>query len=204
MELGQREYMCSSSSHKFVGSEEESGWTKYLKDFSSSDNNDQQREKSSYSNGISPSMVSDAASPSYRHHATLSNIWAFNKEEVNLAFSTVSGQHFPKKLNVKQPRNKKYFLDHDLEDTASSPVNSPRVSLIKLMTKYFYFFISIKVVHSIELFVCLLLDGRNMYFFDSSCSNLYIFMARERFWALKFFFFSHFLQDIHILLKNHA
>ncbi|CAI9090299.1 OLC1v1025047C1 [Oldenlandia corymbosa var. corymbosa] len=131
MELGQREYMCSSSSHKFVGSEEESGWTKYLKDFSSSDNNDQQREKSSYSNGISPSMVSDAASPSYRHHATLSNIWAFNKEEVNLAFSTVSGQHFPKKLNVKQPRNKKYFLDHDLEDTASSPVNSPRVSGVK-------------------------------------------------------------------------
>ncbi|XP_016510657.1 vascular-related unknown protein 1-like [Nicotiana tabacum] len=37
-----------------------------------------------------------------------------------------------KRLNLKKPRNKK-ISDPDLEDTASSPVNSPKVSSFKQM-----------------------------------------------------------------------
>ncbi|XP_027126990.1 vascular-related unknown protein 1-like [Coffea arabica] len=110
----------SSSINKFIGSRgtaqstaEESGWTQYFDDFSS---DQKEHDSSSYSNG-SPSLVSDAASP--------------NKKESGPC-SAFSDQQVPRRLNVKEKRTKKYSCD-DLEDTASSPVNSPKVSSLKPM-----------------------------------------------------------------------
>ncbi|XP_042059054.1 vascular-related unknown protein 1-like isoform X1 [Salvia splendens] len=79
---------------------EESGWTKYLEDFSC--NND--------SFISSSSMVSDAA---WNGSDTI--------KRLNL-----------KKLNRSTNRRKyTYEYDDDLEDTASSPVHSPKVSRMK-------------------------------------------------------------------------
>ncbi|KAL3509691.1 hypothetical protein ACH5RR_029092 [Cinchona calisaya] len=110
---GQGLMISSSLNNKLQVPEEESGWTQYLEDFST----DQREDSCSYSLNGSPSLVSDAASP--------------NKKEI-IAYSSFSGQQqFPKRLNiVKKQRTKKYSCD-DLEDTASSPVNSPKVGSLK-------------------------------------------------------------------------
>ncbi|XP_051115227.1 vascular-related unknown protein 1-like [Andrographis paniculata] len=106
--------MANSYAHKnFIKSdlpeeeEEESGWTAYLEDFSSSGGGGGRSFVSS-----SPSLMSDAA-------------W-------NGMDSSLSEM---RRLNFKRKTtNRKYYScndrDHDLEleDTASSPVNSPKVS----------------------------------------------------------------------------
>ncbi|KAI9075281.1 hypothetical protein K1719_042686 [Acacia pycnantha] len=71
---------------KPVSCDEESGWTSYLQDFSST----------------SSSLLSDAASAACK-------------------FS------HPRRLTFKKPRTKQISHDDPLEDTASSPVNSPKV-----------------------------------------------------------------------------
>ncbi|XP_057796657.1 vascular-related unknown protein 1-like [Salvia miltiorrhiza] len=82
---------------------EESGWTKYLEDFSC------KKEESFIS---SSSMISDAA---WNGSDTI--------KRLNL-----------KKLNRSMNRRKfTYEYDDDLEDTASSPVHSPKVSTMKQM-----------------------------------------------------------------------
>ncbi|KAK4714200.1 hypothetical protein R3W88_020107 [Solanum pinnatisectum] len=93
--------------------QEESGWTTYLEDFSMEQhNNNNNSENSTYCDSFgSPSLLSDAAS-----HTVWSNCNNNNY-----------GSPFLKRLNLKKPRNKK-ISDPDLEDTASSPVNSPKVS----------------------------------------------------------------------------
>ncbi|CAN8270372.1 unnamed protein product [Cochlearia groenlandica] len=91
--------------------QEESGWTTYLEDFSNqyrTDHDDDHegrdhRDKSSCSLlGVSPSLVSDAATEAF------------------------SGKSFPAKLKFGRGRKKKFCEDDSLEDTASSPVNSPK------------------------------------------------------------------------------
>ncbi|KAG8364604.1 hypothetical protein BUALT_Bualt18G0014500 [Buddleja alternifolia] len=83
---------------------EESGWTAYFEDFSCS--------KGSFIS--SPSLVSDAA-------------WNGSDSNLNQI----------KRLNFKNSKKNKYRKyscdDEDLEDTASSPVNSPKVSCMKQM-----------------------------------------------------------------------
>ncbi|KAK6120621.1 hypothetical protein DH2020_045633 [Rehmannia glutinosa] len=88
---------------------EESGWTAYLEDFSCSNNDDQ-------SFISSPSLVSDAA-------------WNGSSDNY---ISPVKRLNFK---NLKRNNNHKkiYSCDDDLEDTASSPVNSPKVSTLKQM-----------------------------------------------------------------------
>ncbi|KAJ6723682.1 VASCULAR-RELATED UNKNOWN PROTEIN 1-RELATED [Salix koriyanagi] len=91
---------------------EESGWTSYFEDFS-----DHNEEDHSLCCGTfdSSSMVSDAASfPPWKS----SNV---------VAGSSINGG-LPRKLTFKKTRAKEISLDDSLEDTASSPVNSPKVS----------------------------------------------------------------------------
>ncbi|XP_028785646.1 vascular-related unknown protein 1 [Neltuma alba] len=82
---------------KSLSSSEESGWTSYLQDFS----ND-----SCFSVGGS-SLLSDAAS--------------------SAACKFSHPHHLPHKLTFKKTRTKQISQDDPLEDTASSPVNSPKV-----------------------------------------------------------------------------
>lgn len=88
---------------------EESGWTTYFEDFSKG------IEPSSYD--CSSSLLSDAASSaawkiSHHHHHVHNNLVAPN---------------LSKKLCFKKTRTKQISGDDPLEDTASSPVSSPKV-----------------------------------------------------------------------------
>ncbi|CAN4103464.1 unnamed protein product [Withania somnifera] len=110
--------------------EEESGWTTYLEDFSMENNynnslcpNDDEGDDSFGS----PSSLSDSAS-----HALWKNCNTNNQAMINSNSPNMSGSPFLKRMNLKKPRNKK-ISDPDLEDTASSPVNSPKVSSFKQM-----------------------------------------------------------------------
>ncbi|CAK9169467.1 unnamed protein product [Ilex paraguariensis] len=103
--------------------EEESGWTAYFEDFIAN-----QREHSSNSETfINPSFVSDAAS--YVPWNVISN----NNQELACPSMVASPPKNPKKLNFKKTRSKEIFYDDSLEDTASSPVNSPKVDSLKQM-----------------------------------------------------------------------
>ncbi|XP_010466428.1 PREDICTED: uncharacterized protein LOC104746605 [Camelina sativa] len=95
--------------------QEESGWTTYLEDFSNQyrtnqhEESDHQQDKSFCSlSGVSPSLVSDAATDAFSGKSYPVN--------------------FPGKLKFGRGRTKKICEDDSLEDTASSPVNSPKVS----------------------------------------------------------------------------
>uniref|UniRef100_M1AGW3 Uncharacterized protein n=1 Tax=Solanum tuberosum TaxID=4113 RepID=M1AGW3_SOLTU len=114
-----------SSSTNEDEQQEESGWTTYLEDFSLMNN---QRENYDDDDNFSPnnySLLSDAAS----------NIAPWNNNNycnINYNKLVMNDEYSPKKLNLKKlPRNKK-INDPDLEDTASSPVNSPKVSKMEI------------------------------------------------------------------------
>ncbi|XP_031390433.1 vascular-related unknown protein 1 [Punica granatum] len=107
--------------------EEESGWTIYLEDFSKhqSSSDLEHHISSSFSILGTSSLISDAAS---RYH--------------DRANSGPGGSHpycfglsaGPKKLSlVKKMRAKKISEEDPLEDTASSPVSSPKVDDYKRM-----------------------------------------------------------------------
>lgn len=100
--------------------EEESGWTAYFEDFSSNNN----RENSYCSSFCSPSLVSDAASCA---------AWKLSEKNHLPDCSSI-----PKKLKFKKTRTEQIWFDDSLEDTASSPVNSPKV---RFKTKLSYFFL---------------------------------------------------------------
>lgn len=88
---------------------EESGWTSYFEDFSK----DIEPSYCSSSLGGS-SLVSDAASCA---------AWKFShKNHVR------NSPNLSKKISLKKSRTKQISEDDPLEDTASSPVNSPKVS----------------------------------------------------------------------------
>lgn len=100
--------------------QEESGWTTYIEDFANQyrtthheDSNHQDKSSCSLS-GVSPSLVSDAATDAFSGKSYPVN--------------------FPAKLKFGRARTKKICEDDSLEDTASSPVNSPKVRYILLNT----------------------------------------------------------------------
>ncbi|KAJ0264670.1 hypothetical protein HA466_0029870 [Hirschfeldia incana] len=97
--------------HHASDHQEESGWTTYLEDFSKQyrthrEDSDHQDKSSCSLLGVSPSLASDAATDAF------------------------SGRSFPVKFSAKlkcgKERTKKIYEDDSLEDTASSPVNSPK------------------------------------------------------------------------------
>ncbi|CAL9017514.1 unnamed protein product [Prunus brigantina] len=97
-------------------SPEESSWTMYLEDFLTSNNDDgDDDERSSFSSyGYeNSSIISDAAS------AVTRKLSAINGEV--LGFDNGSSFEFDRR------KTKEDLLDDALEDTASSPVNSPKV-----------------------------------------------------------------------------
>lgn len=93
--------------------QEESGWTTYLEDFSNQyrtthhEDSDHQDKSSCSLLDVSPSLVSDAATDAFSGRSFPVN--------------------FPAKLKFGRARTKKICEDDSLEDTASSPVNSPKV-----------------------------------------------------------------------------
>ncbi|XWS11190.1 hypothetical protein CRYUN_Cryun38cG0062700 [Craigia yunnanensis] len=94
-------------------SPEESSWTMYFEDFSNN-NNIYMNENSSYFSDFNyqtSSLVSDAACSMARRHVFRPSS---DKSCNRLSF---------KKRKTKGPG----LVDHDLEDTASSPANSPKV-----------------------------------------------------------------------------
>ncbi|KAG8640645.1 vascular-related unknown protein 1 [Manihot esculenta] len=106
-----------NSDERTIADEESSGWTAYFEDYSN------HRKEDSFCSGFgTSSMVSDAASypawkspsPHHNHNHVLASSFSPN---------------VPNKLIFKKEKARK-FSQHDesLEDTASSPVNSPKVS----------------------------------------------------------------------------
>ncbi|KAK7263534.1 hypothetical protein RJT34_31126 [Clitoria ternatea] len=99
--------------------DQESGWTSYLEDFSK---------------GIEPSYCSSLGGSSLLSDAASSAAWKFSHHNHLLSCSSLRGNNTngstpnpPKKLCFKKARAKQISEDDPLEDTASSPVNSPKV-----------------------------------------------------------------------------
>ncbi|KAI6697492.1 hypothetical protein NL676_017611 [Syzygium grande] len=92
------------------GGSEESGWTTYLQDFSR--NND--GEDSFCSSFGTSSLVSDAASRAIHRNAAVAEPKA------------------PRRLSmIKRMRTREITDEDPLEDTATSPVNSPKINHLK-------------------------------------------------------------------------
>ncbi|TKY66959.1 hypothetical protein E2542_SST09850 [Spatholobus suberectus] len=97
------------------GSDDESGWTSYLEDFSK---------------GIEPSYCSSLDGSSLLSDAASCAAWKFSHQNHLVSCSSFKGSsapNLPKKLSFKKARAKQISEDDPLEDTASSPVNSPKV-----------------------------------------------------------------------------
>ncbi|KAG8642316.1 hypothetical protein MANES_12G075700v8 [Manihot esculenta] len=109
----------SSMNRAAASDQESSGWTAYFEDFSTHRDQDD-----CFSSGFgSSSMVSDAASyPAWKSstHHNYNHCSSIGDSPTPI---------IPNKLSFKKTRARK-FSHHDdsLEDTASSPVNSPKVS----------------------------------------------------------------------------
>ncbi|PSS16162.1 Methyltransferase-like protein [Actinidia chinensis var. chinensis] len=119
------ENSLGSSADKGVASKddpEESGWTSYFKDFSSKQRYDLEEEEEN-----TPSLVSDAAS------CVPLKINMPNNNQLSLAPPIEHSHIMPNKFNFKKTRTREIsHHDDSLEDTASSLVNSPKVSSLKL------------------------------------------------------------------------
>ncbi|KAK7257529.1 hypothetical protein RIF29_31567 [Crotalaria pallida] len=105
----------SSNKNLVSNCPEESGWTSYFEDFSKG-----MIEPSYCSSLGGSSLVSDAASCAawkLSHHQNHHQVRGSSSNAPNLL----------KKLNFKKARAKQISEDDPLEDTASSPVNSPKV-----------------------------------------------------------------------------
>ncbi|KAL8462586.1 hypothetical protein ACS0TY_033570 [Phlomoides rotata] len=94
-------------------SPEESSWSFYIQGFIC-DNKDEEEDAES------PSLVSDAASYS---------------AVIKLGHN--NNNNYAKQNSFKKQKSTK--VDYDLEDTASSPVNSPKVSSLSLSLSSIYF-----------------------------------------------------------------
>ncbi|XP_019251470.1 PREDICTED: uncharacterized protein LOC109230412 isoform X2 [Nicotiana attenuata] len=117
-------YVNNKGSPSYCNAQEESGWTTYLEDFSMENNNRENNSSCCEDDSFgSPSLLSDAAS-----HAVNWKNCNTNNQVLNSYNSPMGGSPFLKRLNLKKPRNKK-ISDPDLEDTASSPVNSPKMDI---------------------------------------------------------------------------
>ncbi|KAJ4848495.1 hypothetical protein Tsubulata_003369 [Turnera subulata] len=115
--------LSSSSSHERTTAstfDEESGWTMYFEDFFASNNDNDEYMSSNFSyDDETSSMVSDATS------------WVVKKsieqEQVVGLLSVDHKGYNNRLLSFKKRRNNGALVDDALEDTASSPVNSPKV-----------------------------------------------------------------------------
>ncbi|XP_014493536.1 uncharacterized protein LOC106755833 isoform X2 [Vigna radiata var. radiata] len=120
---------CSSrgGSKKPIGSDGESGWTSYFEDFSK---------------GIEPSYCSSLDGSSLLSDAASSAAWKFSHHNHHLLSSpsfkgsNTTAPNPPKKLTFKKARPKQISEDDPLEDTASSPINSPKVKGLKSSEHY--------------------------------------------------------------------
>ncbi|XP_059661059.1 vascular-related unknown protein 1 [Cornus florida] len=116
----------SSGSKATTDAPEESGWTTYFEDFLSNQREHNNNNNYSCTNNSerttfgTPSLVSDAAScVAWKAASHINHVDGSPK--------------FPHKLCFKKKRTKEISYDDSLEDTASSPVNSPKVSSLKQM-----------------------------------------------------------------------
>ncbi|XP_058068902.1 vascular-related unknown protein 1-like [Magnolia sinica] len=107
------------SSQKSLCSEE-SGWTMYFDDFLPADNRNSSASSFGYM-GSSSSLVSDAASCAE----------AAGKLSGHITLPSGPTQKSCRELSLKKRRKRGALEDESLEDTASSPVNSPKVSDLK-------------------------------------------------------------------------
>lgn len=132
----------------FLGCEqqqEESGWTEYLQDFSennmmgSSSSYSNQEDDDDYSLVSSPSLLSDAAT--YAGRRKKKSCSDHRRVMNSTECSSLGGSHqILRRLNLKNPKTSNKYYDPDLEDTASSPVNSPKVTRISALFFFFFFF----------------------------------------------------------------
>ncbi|KAF9666946.1 hypothetical protein SADUNF_Sadunf16G0281500 [Salix dunnii] len=115
-----------SSSLKTTGrdSSEESGWTMYFDDLFAHNNEEDQYEHGSFSydQDGSCSLVSDAASVVVKKSAADDH----GEEQVD-GIPIDNNRSFRYSLSSKKRRTKGALIDDSLEDTASSPVDSPKV-----------------------------------------------------------------------------
>lgn len=116
----------------YIPRRDKGGWTQYLEDFSSWEQRkiyDDDDDEDSFG---SPSLVSDAASPADNNNSNIVDGGAWNFSGTRKSFASVamaSKPQFSKRLNMKKQRYHQGYCSSsdDLEDTASSPVNSPKV-----------------------------------------------------------------------------
>lgn len=133
------DYSFNSSIHKSVASkgtrtataikekdsdEEESSWTGYLEDLSDDNNkNIDDHHHSSFS--CTSSLISDAATT---RGAVAAAAWKISHDPAS--------SKIPKKLKFRKTRTEEIYEDDSLEDTASSPIHSPKVQKIKYLSLY--------------------------------------------------------------------
>ncbi|KAB5521651.1 hypothetical protein DKX38_025970 [Salix brachista] len=131
--------ISSSSNLKTTGRDcsEESGWTMYFDDLFAQNNgddqdNDQYEQGSfSYDQDGSSSLVSDAASLVLKKSAGDDH-----GEEQAVGIPIDNKKSFRYSLSFKKRRTKGALIDDSLEDTASSPVNSPKVYEGMMINQY--------------------------------------------------------------------
>ncbi|KAG8365057.1 hypothetical protein BUALT_Bualt18G0063400 [Buddleja alternifolia] len=114
----------NSSDAKMADFPEESSWTFYIKGFIY-ENNDDDQITSFSSDYESPSLISDAASSAVKRF-TNEGILGFS----NSGKSNNKRNNTCKQNNCKNQKNEVSPIDLDLEDTASSPANSPKICYI--------------------------------------------------------------------------
>uniref|UniRef100_A0A6N2MPL6 Uncharacterized protein n=1 Tax=Salix viminalis TaxID=40686 RepID=A0A6N2MPL6_SALVM len=126
----------SSSDEKITDdSFEESGWTKYFEDFLARNNNREDHDVNDHVSFSfdhdhgSSSMVSDAASLAVKK----SSGDHLGEKVVGLP---VDNRSFKYNLSFKKRRSRGALLDDSLEDTASSPVHSPKVNDGMMISQY--------------------------------------------------------------------
>lgn len=108
---------------------EESGWTTYFDEFFAN------QKKEQFSDGLTDDssnyLVSDAAS-------FVVDQKKFFESGDQLIPSTSTLTKLSKTMNIKK-RNKEILDDDSLEDTASSPVNSPKIMQVNKRAIYYLF-----------------------------------------------------------------
>ena len=120
-------------------SQEESGWTKYLEDFLPQKNY-KELDDSPISSAFESSLISDAGSS-----INAAKKYLASDEEINVRFGVNYNRAYCcNRLSFKKRKTKEANLvDEDLEDTATSPISSPKVIdysrlYILLILKFIY------------------------------------------------------------------
>ncbi|KAJ9153733.1 hypothetical protein P3X46_027144 [Hevea brasiliensis] len=118
--------------------DEDSGWTMYLDDFFAKNNNNKKQSSINgenscfpYDNETTSSLVSDAASLVMKKNNSVDN--DNDKQE---AAAAIDSRFSYSRLSFKKRKTKGPLIADDaLEDTASSPVNSPKVYDLMMMNQ---------------------------------------------------------------------